>query len=184
MKNEKHFSQNIEQHETKPKIYSVTFNRYPWSFSDERVKISPQAVADNELGGHSWLPGAVNTWWSQICSENNLNPEEKRLKKIKSCLNEIARNAFEKVGGGEIKVIFESKKVTITVTDQGHGFKNPNENILAGHGLHQVKSYADEFTIETNGKKFTKIKDKKEFIETENTNIQQGSKISFIKKIE
>jgi len=128
--------------------------------------------------------GALNDWWQKICTESGLNLNSKELKKIDYYLLEIARNAFENIGSGEIKVIFEPKKATIIITDHGHGFENPNEDIQLGHGLHQVKKYADEFIIESNGAKFTKIPKRKKLVKTEDTDIMQGSKITFIKNFE
>ena len=50
-----------------------------------------------------------------------------------------------------------------------------------GHGLSQVKKYADEFVIESNGMKFIKVPKKRKLMRSEDTEIQKGTKISFTK---
>jgi anti-sigma regulatory factor (Ser/Thr protein kinase) len=64
---------------------------------------------------------------------------------------------------------------------------DPNDDILygsPGHGLSGVKRYADEFIIETNGMKYAKTTKKKKLVLSKDTNVQQGSKITFIKNFE
>ncbi|HAU39495.1 MAG: hypothetical protein UV80_C0008G0028 [Candidatus Peregrinibacteria bacterium GW2011_GWF2_43_17] len=159
-----------EHPEHGPSMHCVDFERS--RFGDQQI--------DTRRYYH-WIPGAVNTWWSQICLENGFDPQKKRLQLMAYYLIEIAKNTFENVGSGEIKVTFEPAKITIVVTDQGTGFENPNEDMIPNHGLDQVKRYADTFTIETNGRKFTKVKGRRELVETTDTNIRQGSKITFSK---
>ena len=180
MENEKYFSQHIEQPEHEPKMYNIRFDES--HFGD--CEIDPEAVRIQAERGSSWIPEAINEWWVQICSENNLDPENKRLDRILLHLIEVARNAFEKVGSGEIKVIFEQKGITFIVSDDGYGFKNPNEDMLPNHGLDLAKKFANEFIIETNGRKFEKVKGKRKLVETKDTSVQQGSKITFIKNFE
>jgi hypothetical protein len=173
--------------ESEPKMYSVAFNRYPWSFSDDKQVINPDVVAQAEAEGDSCLPGAIGNWWTRICLESKIEFSPKQLEDLDYaayCLIEVARNAFEKVGHGEIKVIFERGRVIATISDEGHGFEDPKQQMPFNHGLDHVKKYADEFIIETNGKRFTKIKNEPELAETRDTDIQQGSKITFIKNFE
>ena len=185
MENEKHFSQHIEQAEREPKKYIVRFDET--HFGDE--EIDPKAVQANREYGSSWIPGAINEWWPQICSENNLNPNEKKLQTVLLHFIEVARNASEKVGSGEIKVIFEPKKITFEVSDQGQGFGRQEDveyltSPQYGHGLSQVRRYADEFSVETGGKKYTKTKGKRKLVDMGVSDITTGSKITFIKNFE
>lgn len=180
MENEKHFSQHIEQPESEPRIYTINFDKTHFGDSE----IDPKLVFDCNRRGDSWIPEKIDEWWAQICSENNLNPNERRLKNLMYHFIEVARNAFEKVGSGELKVTFEPKKIVIVVHDQGEGFGDADDvnNAMAmGHGLSQVKKYADEFVVETNGRKYVKGKGKQKLIESQDTDIQRGSKITFIK---
>lgn len=180
MENQKHFSQNIEQPKREPKTYVIRFDKS--HFGDE--EIDPHIVRIQAERNSSWIPQAISEWWSKICSESNLNPNDRRLQNLSYYFIEVARNAFEKVGSGELKVIFEPKRITIVVYDQGGGFGDAddvNYAMAMGHGLSQVKKYADEFSIETNGKKYVKVKGKSKLVESLETDIQQGSKITFIK---
>lgn len=106
MENEKHFSQNIEHTESVPKTYSVRFDES--HFGDH--EINPHVVQVQAERGSSWIPGAIGEWWSEICPKNNLNPNDRKLQNIMIHLIEVARNAFENVGSGELKVIFNPKK--------------------------------------------------------------------------
>lgn len=182
MKNEKHFSQNIEQAEGAPRTFSIKFDKS--HFGDN--EINPDIVAKYEKYGtcYGWIPGRIGRWWEKICSENSLEIKKKELEGVLYYLVEVARNALEKVGSGEIKVIFEPNKIIVTISDQGHGFEDPNKNILSNHGLDHVRKYADEFIIETNGAKFTKIPKKKKLARSEDTDVKRGSKITFIKNFE
>jgi anti-sigma regulatory factor (Ser/Thr protein kinase) len=185
MENEKHFSQNIEQPEHEPKTYVVRFDES--HFGDE--EIDPNVVRNQAESGSSWIPQSINEWWSKICSESNLNPSDKKLEKILLHLIEVARNAFEKVGSGEIKVIFEPKKITFEVADKGQGFGNQEDveyltSSQYGHGLSQARRYSDEFLIETNEKKYAKAKGKGKLVNMGVSDITTGSKITFIKNFE
>ena len=100
---------------------------------------------------------------------------------------ELGKNALEIAEGGEIKVIFEPDKIKVVVTDDKGWDGDPNDDILygsPGHGLSGVKRYADEFIIESNGVKFTKVPKKKKLVKTEDTEVEQGTKITFIKNFE
>lgn len=180
MENEKHFSEQIKQPERGPRVHTINFDET--HFGDR--EIDPKVVRSTQMYGDSWLPGEIDKWWAQICSENNLNPNERKLQNLMYHFVEVARNAFEKIGSGELKVIFEPKRITTVVHDQGEGFGDANDVNYAmsmGRGLSQVKKYANEFIIETNGKKYTKAKGKSKLIESQDTDIQQGLKITFIK---
>ncbi|MBI2607287.1 MAG: hypothetical protein HYW51_00435 [Candidatus Doudnabacteria bacterium] len=185
MENEKYFSQDIEQHEHGPKMYSIRFDES--HFGDR--EIDPEVVRFQTEHGSSWIPGAINEWWSQICAENNLNPNEKKLQNMLYHFIEVARNAFENVGSGEIKIIFEPKKITFEVSDQGQGFGGQEgvEYLTSsqyGHGLSQVRRYADEFSLETGGKKYAKTRGKRKLADMGASDITAGSKITFIKNFE
>jgi anti-sigma regulatory factor (Ser/Thr protein kinase) len=97
----------------------------------------------------------------------------------------LGKNALEHAGGGEIKVLFGIGKITVIVTDQGPGFENPNDDIeaLPEHGLSEVKKFSDEFMIETNGRRFTKIPGKRKLVVTEDTRVVHGTRITLVKKV-
>ncbi len=176
MENEKHFYPTPESKEIEPKSYGVHFDNNHFGDTER-----PKGTSTHDLVGE------LNGWWKRICTEQGVNPEDKSLKQVDYYLMELGKNALDYTGGGEIKVIFESNKITVVVSDQGQGFEDPNDDILygsPGHGLSEVKRYADEFIIETNGAKFTKAPKKKKLVRSEETDIQQGSKITFIKNFE
>jgi hypothetical protein len=185
MENEKHFSQHIEQPESEPKEYVVKFDES--HFGDR--EIDPSIVADCNRIGDSWIPGAIGRWWTQICTENNLNPNERRLQNLAYHFIEVARNAFENVRSAEIKVIYEPNKFTFVVSDQGQGFESREDveyltSSEYGHGLYQVRKYADDFFLETGGRKYTKEKGKKKLVDMGTSDTITGSKITFIKNFE
>ncbi|MFA6307464.1 MAG: hypothetical protein WCS88_02145 [Patescibacteria group bacterium] len=177
MNNENNFSQNIEQPEQWPKKISVQFDQNHF----DGQEIDKKAVDYQKDSGNSWLPGSLNNWWKKICLENEPEVSAEELGEIIYYLIEVARNAIEKVGSGEIEVIFDKNKITFVVTDQGVGFENPLQQIKPKHGLYEVRGYADEFTIETNGKKYTKIPNSLNLDQSEETDVIQGSRITFTK---
>lgn len=162
-----------EYNEKEPKISSIRFDGSHFGEIEKRV-------------GTYEVSSGLDEWWQKVCGENNIDPNDKKLKNIDYYMIELGKNALECADGGEIKVIFEKDKITVVVTDQGQGFEDPNDDILVApdHGLSKVKHYADEFIIETNSKKFTKVPKKKKLISSENTDVRQGSKITFVKKLE
>lgn len=177
MENENHFYSIPEAKEKTIKEYSVNF----FDFSRPEAKQAGRSYDTDEL------VTMLNKWWQQICAENNVDPEDKKFKKFDYYLMELGKNALEYADGGEIKVIFETNKITAIVTDDKGWDGDPNDDILygsPGHGLSVVKSYADEFIIETNGVKFTKAPKKRNFVKNEDTDIKQGTKITFIKNFE
>ncbi|KKR18931.1 MAG: hypothetical protein UT48_C0039G0006 [Parcubacteria group bacterium GW2011_GWE2_39_37] len=181
METERHFSQLIEKKESTPKTYTIKFDSR--SFGDK--KIDSLVVKYWKQFGDPWLPGAVSEWWEKICLDNKLDPTSENLRELELHLIEIARNAFEEVGNGEIKLIFEPHKITAVVTDQGPGFESPpNELMWSMHGLDLVKKYADEFSIETNGIRYSKESSDSDLIESGEADIKTGSKITFIKNFE
>ncbi len=170
----KKFSFQQSNIENQPKIYKIKFDE---SHFGNRT-IEPDFLKFN----NPWIAGAINRWWEEICLKNNIKIDA-RIRRIKLLLIEIARNTFEKVGSGDINVYFEQSKITIIVSDQGEGFRDPNEQMSKGHGLYQVKNYADEFSIESNGKKFTKILNSEKLLETKDVDIKKGSKVTFVKNL-
>ena len=138
------------------------------------------------MGTHE-LVGELNEWWEQSCRQNEIEPNDKRFKNASYYLIELAKNALEIADGGKIEVEISKDKITVVVTDQGPGFENPNDDILygaPGHGLSEIKDFGDEFIIETNGKRFTKVKESQELIESSDTDIQQGARVTFIKNFD
>src|SRR3989338_3984436 len=157
MNNEKHFYPIPEQKELEPKIYQVHFD-------DKHFGDAEKPVGTDELVGE------LNRWWDKLCGENGLNPRDKKMEDIGYYIIELGKNALEIAEGGEIKVIFEPNKIKVVITDNMGWDGDPNDDILygsPGHGLSQVKRYADEFTIETNGAKFTKVPKKKKLVKSE-----------------
>lgn len=174
MESEKHFYPILESKEIEPKSYGVHFDKNHFGDIEQSV-------------GTLELVGELNEWWGKICIESGINPNDKKLKNIDYYLMELGKNALEYADGGEIKVIFESNKITVIVTDNKGWDGDPNDDILygsPGHGLSGIKRYADEFIIETNGKRFTKLPKKKKLARSEDTDVQHGSKITFIKNFE
>jgi anti-sigma regulatory factor (Ser/Thr protein kinase) len=178
MENENHFYQ--EAKEIEPKFYEVRFDES--GFGDKKLPIF------NRIGGYG-LPGLINEWWEKICAQQGINSNDKKLKNVDYFLLELGKNAFEHAEGGEIKVIFEPNKITIVVSDQGQGFENKNDvdyssSSQMGHGLSQARKYADEFVIETHGKKYSKIKGKRNLMDVGVSDITTGSKITITKNFE
>jgi anti-sigma regulatory factor (Ser/Thr protein kinase) len=159
--------------EKQPRFNSVTF-------SEDHFGQTKTAVGTDEVVVE------LNEWWARICLENKINnPDDRRLKNIDYYIFELGKNALEHAGGGEIKVLFGIGKITVIVTDQGPGFENPNDDIeaLPEHGLSEVKKFSDEFMIETNGRRFTKIPGKRKLVVTEDTRVVHGTRITLVKKV-
>ncbi|MEI7426247.1 MAG: hypothetical protein WCK16_05005 [Candidatus Moraniibacteriota bacterium] len=183
MEGEMHFFPKLEQKEITRYEHRVDFNQA--RFGEE--EIDPKIIENWTKGRRcGWLPRAINDWWHDICKENKFKANERRkFDKSHDCLLELGKNAFEYSGGGEIKVIFEPKKIIITVSDNGSGFDdNPNSIMVEHHGLYFVNKYADELIIETNGKKYSKVRGSASLLEISETDIMNGSKITFIKNFE
>jgi len=168
------FNHGIEKRENEPRFNSIQFDNS--HFGETEKSMGTEQIVEK-----------LNEWWEKICSENKVDPDDKKFKNIDYFIMELGKNALEHANGGEIKVLFENDKITVIVTDHGQGFENPNDDILygaPGHGLSEVKHYEDEFIIETNSKKFTKVPKKKKLVSSEDTDIQNGTRIIFIKKFE
>jgi hypothetical protein len=171
MENEKHFYP--ETKETKPISYEVHFDGK--HFGDVQKPL-----------GTCGLVGELNDWWQKICTEGGINPEDERFKNVDYYLVELGKNALEYADGGEIKVIFEPDIITVVITDQGQGFEDQNDveystSSQMGPGLSQVRKFADEFVVETGGKKYAKAKGKRKLVLMGVSDITVGSKINFIK---
>jgi anti-sigma regulatory factor (Ser/Thr protein kinase) len=174
MINERHFY--LEKKEAKTKSYEVDFNDRHFG-EIERP------------GGTDKLVGDLHNWWAKICSEAGLNPEAKHLAKAHYYIMELGKNALEHGDGGKIKVIFELHKITVITTDQGHGFEDLEDveycsSSQYGHGLNEVRKYSDDFCVESGGRKYAKVKGKRKLIDSGESDIKTGSKITFIKNFE
>ena len=177
MENEKHFYPIPESKEQPVHEYSVNF----------LSSLHPEAEQAEKTYDTFGLLTMMSEWWKKICLENNIIPDDKKLKNVDYYIMELGKNALEYAGGGEIKVIFDPDKIRVVVIDNKGWDGDPNDDILyysPGHGLSEVKKFADEFIIETNGQKFTKIPKRKKLVRTQDTDIKQGSKITFIKNFE
>lgn len=176
MGNENHFYPTPEPKELEPKSYEVHFDNNRFGDTDR-----PQGTSTHGLVGE------LNGWWKIICAQQGINPEDERLKKVDYYLMELGKNALEYARGGAIKVIFEPDKITVIVSDHGQGFENQNDveystSSQMGHGLSQVRKFADEFIVETGGKKYAKAKGKRKLVVMGVSDITEGLKITFIKK--
>ena len=177
MENEKHFYPSIESKERLTREYTVNF----------LSSFYPDAKKTEKTYDTAGLVGMLNTWWDKICTERGLSPKDKKVFNIGYHVIELGKNALEHAHGGEIKVIFEPDKITVIVSDQGQGFENYDDveystSSQYGHGLYGVRKYADDFSVETGGKKYVKEKGKKKLVDTGISDITTGSKITFIKK--
>lgn len=176
MENEKYFYPTPESNEQPAREYSFNFLSYA----------HPEAEQAKRTYDTDTLVGMLNDWWKQICDANNINPNDKKLKNIDYFMMELGKNALEHADGGEIKIIFEAHGITVAVSDQGQGFKNLDDiehfsSAQYCHGLYEVRKYADEFSVETGGKKYAKAKYKRRLIEIGTSDITRGSKITFMK---
>jgi anti-sigma regulatory factor (Ser/Thr protein kinase) len=174
MENEKHFYP--EYKEAEPKSYEVYFDDE--HFGDTEKPIDTDA-----------LVGKMHTWWEQICTENSIDHDDKIYGEIHYHLMELGKNALEHGDGGMINVIFEPDKITVIVSDKGQGFEDMGDveyssSSQYGHGLYEVRRYADEFSIESGGKKYGKVKSKRKLVDMGASDITTGSKITFIKNFE
>jgi len=167
------FQPRVEQKE-EPRIHTLRFD--DTHFGDTKIALGTlEFVAE------------FNPWWDNVCEENRLDPRNPFWEEVGYQIMELGKNAIE-YGGveGEIQIILEKDKVTAIVTDKGVGFENPNTEIVfnkPGHGLSEVKEYADEFSIETNGKKFTKTPNKPNLIRSKQTDVKEGTRITLVKKL-
>ena len=164
----------IEEEKKEPKIHSVQFDNS--HFGEIYSPI-------DTLG----LVAEMNDWWQNISVENGYpNKDDKRWKNVDYYMMELGKDALEWGDGErEIKIILEGDRITVVVSDQGNGFENPNDDIEShpNHGLFVVKKFADEFIIETNGKKFTKVPKKRKLAMTEETDVKKGTRITFVKNL-
>jgi len=162
------------------RTYSVEFDKS--HFGEQEF---PQHWIDEEIGRGNkrfLLPGALNKWVAKICNENNINLKDEHKPDFFYYLMEIAGNAMENVGKGKIEITISDNGFSAVVTDEGKGFEGDiNNNIKKGHGLDQIISYSTDFLIESNGKKFEKKEGKEELIESLDTDVSEGTRITFSK---
>lgn len=172
MENEKNFNPDSKENEVEPRSHEIRFDFD--SFDDTKESIDTDVVRRK-----------LDTWWDNICAANEVDPRDGNLEHVGYFIIELGKNAFENAHGGEIRVTFEEQKITVVVTDKGPGFENPNDDIAASpeHGLSELRDYADELTIETNSTKFTKVPDGEELVRTDDTDVKQGAKITFVKNL-
>lgn len=165
--------------EGEPRVFAIHYDEH--HFGNEEKPIGTNEVI-----------GGLTRWWEQICSEVNIRPRDRRLKNIEYFILELGKNILEHADGGELKVIFEKGRITVVATDRAGGIEDPDATLIYGnpeHGLDAIRKFADEFTIETRGRKFVKlpkgkrVKDKV-FDESGETDIQQGSRVTFLKRFE
>ena len=160
------------QREKIVRSFSLRFDSYE-GFEDEQTR---------QLDSLD-VVGRFNRWWDEICSQTGNNPRNKIFENIGYFLIELAKNALEYTAGAEVKVSFEEDRVVIVVHDQGDGFDDPNDDMFASpdHGLSETKRFADEFTIESNGKRFSKERRKRNLVYVGETDVLSGAKITFVK---
>lgn len=159
--------------EKEQKSYSVQFDES--HFGETKVAV-----------GTLGLVGEMNVWWENICAENGWDENDKRWGNMNYYLMELGKNALEwGHGEREMQIFFEENKITVVVSDDGAGFEDPNNDIdiHPGHGLSEVKKFADGFIIETNGKKFSKIKGKRKLVKSEDTSVSRGIRITLTKNL-
>lgn len=133
------------------------------------------------------LVGKLNRWWDAICKGHGQNPREEPWEAIGYHIIELAKNALEHADGGTVTVSEDADAVRVTVSDNGQGFEDPNNDILygsPGHGLSGVKKWADELVIETNGRKFAKVGNRKKLVRLQDTDVQRGTRITMVKRFE
>lgn len=151
----------------------------------DKRRFGSEEISERVLAtGYSWIPGAVGHWWDRICLENTLDAKEKKLQNFLYYFIEIARNAQESVEKGTLKVMFDTHTITVVVEDGGEGFPDAESVKYAidiEHGLWQVKRYSDTFILETNGKKYQKVKGQKYLVESSDTDVQHGTRVTFSK---
>jgi anti-sigma regulatory factor (Ser/Thr protein kinase) len=134
------------------------------------------------------VPGKVDRWFNGFCEQHGLDPKNSLINKIGYHVIELAKNAADYGGGGEVHVQLGEAQFTVVIQDHGQGFENVLEDIETsaggGYGLKEAMRFADEFLIETHGERFEKVLQgkRRKFIKTNPSLIVTGSKITFIKK--
>ncbi|MFA5871187.1 MAG: hypothetical protein WC858_00520 [Parcubacteria group bacterium] len=173
MEDEGRLFKQPEKKETNPKCYKIHFDDD--HFGDIETPIDTYR-----------LVGRLNAWLDTIFAENQLDSANPKISFLCYCIVELSKNALEYATGGEIAVNFEPNKITVIVADNESWDGDPNNDILygsPGHGLSRVKGFADEFIIETNGQKLMKVPGKRKLVKSADTEIKQGTKITFVKKL-
>jgi len=110
---------SVEQCEMVPKRYSVGFDVN--HFGDEEIPIS--VMLFQQRYGSTWIPGEINEWWERICRENGYKSNDSKLDKMVYHFIELARNAHQYAGSGELSILFESDQVVFEVSDNGEGIE-------------------------------------------------------------
>lgn len=131
------------------------------------------------------LSGKLNEWWDAFCIKNRLDPQTEPFREFSYHFIRLGLNAMEDAGGGEISVVISNKKIIATITDQGEGIEDPNAEIkkYPDRGLDRSKTYADEFTVESRGKKYTKQRGKKKLVLSLDTDVEKGTRITLARNL-
>jgi anti-sigma regulatory factor (Ser/Thr protein kinase) len=174
--------ETIENKAELPRVYVAEFDKS--HFGDFRP-----ADPENSYGFYN----EIRAWTGSIADENpsvNFESSDKNQTGFNDCLFELMKNAQDYGNGkGEMRISVDSDRVGAVVSDDGEGFKiSPNKlgedpDDIHGYGLSVIKNYADEFSLETNGKKYTKVNGESDLSESDDTDITHGTRVTFVKNI-
>jgi hypothetical protein len=127
------------------------------------------------------IPLIVGAWWKEISKESGSSATPGKLYAVGNYLVELVRNSLgDGKSSGAVTAIFDDKKITLVIEDQGAEEKEISLNVGGNYGMKEVIEYADELTIEAKGIFYEKDR-KGRIEETDESDVYAGSRVTFVK---
>ena len=126
----------------------------------------------------------VGAWWKETSKEANSKATPGKLYAIGNYLIELAKNSLsDGKSDGKIKAFFDSERIKIEIEAFSDEGREMNLNVGGNYGMKETIEYADDFVVESNGKRWEKASVREMLQEYGESNLRTGSKVTFIKFI-
>ncbi len=137
-----------------------------------------------EAGKAGSIPETVSVWWKEISKEAQSRTSPGKLYAIGNYLVEMAKNSLsDGKSDGKITAYFDDERIKITIEAFSGEVRELNLNVGGSYGMKEAIDYADDFIVESAGKRYEKAKVRELLEEYGDTELRTGSKVTFIKFI-
>lgn len=130
------------------------------------------------------IPETVGTWWKEVSVAAGTQASPGKLYAVGKYVVELTRNSLgDGKSDGKITASFDAEKITIEIEALTGEGREINLNVGGSYGMKETIEYADDFFIEAGGNRWEKAPVKALLEEEGESNVQDGSKVTFIKYI-
>jgi hypothetical protein len=132
----------------------------------------------------SSIQGIISPWWKDISKQSASKASPGKMYAIGNYLLELVKNSLsDGKSDGKVTAYFDEERIKIEIEAFSSEQRELNMNVGGSYGTKEAIEYADDFIVEASGKRYEKANVREMLEEYGETDLRNGSKVTFIKFI-